>query len=371
MRKTSTVVLSLLVCLGVAFGDLLICKKCGYENKPGDRECIHCKAVLPASVGAEGDGDGQDAGGAVRKGSGFLDRRVVEAEMALGDRYRKSGKFALARLVYRNAAALDMLTDPAEGNKRSTRIVESMKKSRSLTKSFKRKCQVCNGTGKAMMLSQDFDGNTTYREVAGRGCRSCYGTGSAMGVGTVAERTAELGRSVGEYVQLQKARKFAPVGEAWIPMSLEGALSHREKALLMRTVAAPCRRCMGLARADCGNCKGTGIVPCRARGCVRGMVESEIRGGLMKMGIKRRIKCRTCAGKGAVACETCRGQGNVICGECKGMGERPPCTKCTGQGTVACRRCKGTGSANGEDCAECRAGGVILCGTCNGDGRMR
>ena len=332
---------------------------------------MHCKAKLPESGGGGKEPVEPVKEPAARKGVGFVDGRVIDVEVSLGDKYRKNGKRAVARLIYRNAAALDMLTDPEEGNKRVTTITESIKKTATLTKSFKRKCPVCGGSGKALMLSQDFVGKTTYREVFGRACKNCYGTGAALGVGTVAERTADLGRAMKEYVRLQKGRKFAPVGEAWIPISLEGKLSDREKALLMRTVAAPCRRCIGLARADCRKCKGTGRQECEAPGCVKGMVESEMRGGLMKSGVRSRRKYKVCDGKGTVACATCRGLGNVLCSECRGTGERAPCAKCAGQGTALCRRCKGAGMYKGAECTECRGGGHVLCGSCNGDGREK
>jgi len=369
MLKISTLFLSLLVCCGVAFADLVICGKCGYENPKGSKQCVHCKADLPDSDDEKEEPPPKVV--AARPGIGFLDGRIVEKEIALGDKYRKMKKLGVARLIYRNAAALDMLADPEDGNKRATRIVESIKKTATLGKTFRRPCPVCNGSGKARMLSQTFTGKTSYREVAGRPCRNCYGTGFALGVGTLAERTAELGRSAREYVQIQRGRKFVPVGEAWVPMSLEGKLSDREKALLMRTVAAPCKRCMGLGLVDCRKCKGTGRVECTAPGCVRGMVESEMKGGLMKTGVRRRTKCKVCGGRGTTPCTACGGRGSVLCEECRGTGERAPCSKCAGQGTVVCPGCKGSGRSKDGECPECGGTGAVLCGSCNGDGRER
>ncbi|MCK5850276.1 MAG: hypothetical protein KAH23_05120 [Kiritimatiellae bacterium] len=365
------VISAVYLCISLGLADILICPHCGYECGEGVQICGHCKANLPGEEKKAPDSDDVVDLEKGKDGRGFLNTDIVDSEMAMGQMYFKKANMSLGRLFFRNAAALDMLTNPESGSSRSMKITKAIRSCESLARSFRRKCSICEGSGKASMLNTSFSGESTYKKVHGRLCRNCQGKGYVFGIGTVDERKAEIGRGLREYVRLQKGRKFSPVGQAWIPMSLEGSLSQRQTALLMRTVAFPCSACMGIGMVDCGRCRGTGQVKCKAHGCVGGIVESVLKSSLMKNGIKCRKKCKTCAGTGMQTCETCTGKGNVLCRRCNGTGERPVCSKCAGQGMAPCSHCKGTGVYRDGNCVHCGGGGTVLCRTCNGDGKRK
>jgi len=349
---------------------ILVCRECGYENPEGKEACVHCKAKLPASKTpkqpTEGQGETTPAGKVK-----YMDPQVVEDEIRASKRVFDTGDFETANLFARNAAALEMLSDPATKGDRSERIIELRKKSETGGMTIDRKCPGCGGTGKYVMETQALDGKTTQIEVAGKSCKKCEGTGKIMRPSTMDERRFKMGRGMSRYTALQQSRKFVQLGAAWIPANLEGNLSVKQSVLVKKAVASPCPDCMGLGRVDCSKCKGQGEVKCTFQGCVNGKVEIQEEGKLIKGKTKRNIKCKNCNGTGFVACMDCRNKGSLVCKKCNGSGERALCLKCGGQGSIVCRRCQGSGMNKEATCTECRGEGVQECSACNGDGRKR
>jgi DnaJ-class molecular chaperone len=299
---------------------------------------------------------------------------VVEQEIDLGQRHLDSGEFDLANLFFKNAASLEILTDPKQKAGRSATIIELRKKSETGGMTVQRKCPECGGTGKHVMEAAGMDNKVTTIEVAGKSCQRCGGTGNIMKPTTMDERRGKIGRAINKYTAIQQGRKYMPVGGAWVPSDLDGKLGVKQTVMLRRSAAPPCSECMGLGRVDCSKCNGMGEIKCTASGCINGIVESIDEGGLIKnkVKVKKKSKCRTCTGTGFVTCLSCRGKGNMVCKKCNSSGERQACTRCGGQGFTECRRCRGSGKTEKEAvCSECRGEGVELCSSCGGDGKKK
>jgi hypothetical protein len=206
-------------------------------------------------------------------------------------------------------------------------------------------------------------------------CAICGGTGSILGKGTVAQRKYAIGQALKRYQTLQQGRKYAQIGEAWVPQVLAPKLSARQQVVLRRATAAPCRACQGLGMADCTACKGAGKMRCTNRGCVNGSItvtaDPSSRGSSRLLGrsLDQVRKCQMCKGTGFIACLPCRGTGAMLCTACNGTLERVACVRCAGEGSARCQKCGGEGKVKEVPCAVCGAEGIVLCATCNGDGK--
>ena len=363
--------LAIAVCLlgAVIAADLLICPQCGYEGGPGAALCSHCGAELPQPAPAPILG--QAVPDPARHTEVFLDVEVVEAEMALGREHLQGADHEVARYFFRNAAALDMLTDPGVVDGRSDTILNMARRCEEMARAVQRPCPECGGSGKRMMRSVALNGEVEFREVPGRRCGACGGKGQVVQAGTIDEMTFTRGRAVSRYTKLQQARKLVPVGGAWIPPEVEKGLSLRQSVLLKRATAAPCGDCVGFGRIDCAECGAAGMVACPQRDCKDGLIKVERVGQLVRGSITRRDKCKTCRGRSEIACPVCRGKGSVLCKACSGTGERPPCSRCSGQGFMPCSRCRATGAYKGVACNACGGEEEVVCRTCNGSGRKQ
>jgi hypothetical protein len=350
---------------------ILICRQCGYENPDGGTICVHCKANLPVSKPeADAEAGSKDA----RTPSGkiaFIDQDIVEKEIKLARQHLGNNDFELANLFAKNAAGLELLTDPGAKGDRAQQIVELRKKSETGGMTVERKCPACGGTGKLVMDAQSLNGKTTKINVAGQSCVRCGGSGQVLKPSTMDERRYKIGRALNRYTALQQGRKMVSVLGAWIPASLDGALSVKQMVVLKRAVAMPCADCMGLGRTDCKKCNGQGEVKCTYQGCLHGKTEVTEESKFSRETKKKFVNCRNCHGTGFVACADCRGKGSIVCKKCNGSGERSQCQKCSGQGSAACRRCQGVGTLKDATCTECRGDGVVECSACNGDGRKK
>lgn len=350
-----------------------VCPKCGYENWQGGRQCEHCKAELP-EVKTAGESLEQENPDCVLLDNGklqFLKPSVVEAEIQLGNLYSATGEVDVARLFLRNAAALDMLTDPASKNDRAARIVDLLKKNELGRRTAQRQCPLCNGTGKSVVRMVSLKGEVSFPEIHGKPCQKCGGSGTVSGPVTVDDRKLAAGRAASGYAALQRSRKYVPEGGAWVPLAIGEKLSRRQVVLLRRAVSAPCPLCMGNGCVDCAQCKGTRDVKCTNPKCVQGTTQVEASAGLTKTKITRSEKCKVCGGKGMIACPGCNGTGSVLCKACNGTGELPLCKKCSGQGFSSCSKCNGTGTQKQVGCSTCGGEGITICSSCNGDGRKK
>jgi len=361
----------LAVCCVIALGDVVVCPQCGYEVAQGRASCGHCGAAIP---GHEKKTDVETPPAAQPPGSGrpgLVDVSVVETEIALGEEASKDGNMELARLLFRNAAALDSLTAPGEDASRGAKIFELVTKCEPAGKSMPVKCRGCGGTGKRIVKRDSTWGRKEILQIPGRTCQACDGTGQVMAFGSIAERKYRRGRAEREYRLMQQGRKLVPVGNAWLPGDVASTLSPRQIAAVQRPVVSPCEECMGFGRCDCRTCMGKGRVKCTAKGCVDGKVKLEKKSNWSSTVFDRWDKCERCLGFGFITCSKCDGKGSFVCDECSGSGERERCSRCGGEGVAPCRRCKGGGHYRDETCGTCGGGGTSLCESCMGDGRRR
>lgn len=350
--------------LFLAASGIVVCPKCGHENKPEAAACSHCSAGLPAVKKKAETVSGP-------RETRYLSAAAVESEIALAGEYFGKEDYDLADLFLKNAAALDMLTDPRSTGGHSGRIPELRKKCQTGGMSVRGSCSDCGGTGKGSMQVTSLSGETTTMDVAGKSCAKCGGTGFVLRPSTMDERRYKLGRAASRFTAIQQSRKMVPVGGTWVPADIEKDLSPRQVASIKRVTAVSCATCAGLGRVDCKRCKGLGNGKCTVSQCVKGMVEVDTEGQLVKGKGKKTVKCKICGGAGRLTCADCSGKGSRVCEKCNGSGERALCVKCSGQGLLTCKRCAGTGSAKEALCGDCRGAGVVECGACNGDGRKK
>lgn len=182
-----------------------------------------------------------------------------------------------------------------------------------------KKCNVCNGNGKA------FEEET---------CRDCNGSGNYP-------------KRNFEYVTCRRCKGSG----------------------FYRRYIGSCQYCDGTGKEYCWNCSGEGTVDCdRCNGegqCLKCNGNGHIRckackgdGKCKKCRGKGNIKCQECAGSGK--CYNCKGVGKIKCYTCKGNGK---CLVCDDEGKIDCQECKGNGT-----CENCNGTGFIKCGNCNGSG---
>jgi hypothetical protein len=356
---------------GVVLAQSVICQKCGYENPMSNTSCFHCgtafadvqQAPLPERKAAAAKHTFTAAGKLE-----FLGPDAVESELAMGVDSAGKGDLNTAYLFIRNAAALETLTRPDAGSERSLRINDLLKRSAEKRGTAYKACRECDGSGKASMEVRSTTGEVTHRTVGNRPCPACQGSGKVAFSGSVDERVFAMGQAKTRYDGLQRARKFAMAGGAWIPGDLEGKLTTRQMAALKRVTAAPCRNCSGLGRVQCSRCVGKGAIACTNRQCQKGKVTVTQTSSLSNSKTQRQVPCPVCKGKPEVACSMCEGRGSLVCDRCSGTGQRAACERCAGQGITECRYCRGVGGQAGKPCPHCRSEGVIECASCNGDG---
>jgi len=365
-------VLLLVVFVSVSQAGLNICPRCGHEAEKTTAECTHCGSSLPdAQAAPETTPEQPGDRGHTFADNGeleYLATEVVDEEIDLARTHLGSNNDELARLLLRNAAALDRLTDPAEDGGRPARILHLLEECKSRPGTVKSHCRTCGGSGRRVIRRTGSTGEVTFSEVPGKSCPDCGGKGFRLDRGTVADRKLGRGSAMRDYALLQRGRKLAPFGNAWCPHDVAEHLSVRQVAGLRRAVASPCGDCLGFCREDCSVCRGTGRVPCTNRRCVEGSVTERTKS---KLNPERVRRCTTCGAKGNVSCRRCVGRGSMLCEECNGTGERAPCAKCGGGGLAACRRCRGTGTYRDAECRVCAGETVAVCSSCNGDGRKR
>ena len=371
MKRTVTLVLA----AGLAFVAFIaaapvICPKCGWEMTENDRVCTHCGAELPPPKPVEHVATAEST---ARGASFFLDPEIVEAEIAVGIEQLRSGNPEVARLFFKNASALNLLTEHPGGvvDERSNRILQFTLESEQQMRMVRRPCPECGGSGKKSMTVTSLDGKVERKEVPGSICPACDGRGYVVATGTIDEQRFRMGKALSLYTTLQQGRRMVRIGEAWVPQKVADRLGIRQRILLKRTLALPCPDCMGLGRNDCRKCQGLGRIKCPNPKCENGLVSVESGGLLTETRLKRKEKCKVCGGVGTVLCPECKGSGSILCKTCGGTGARELCRRCNGEGLTTCPRCKGSGMVGGEVCAECKGEGVVECASCGGDGRKR
>lgn len=364
--------MALLFCLaGCAAAGFVICPRCGYENADTESACTHCQAAFPAAERGDADPKGASPEGAAKDAPAANTSRepLVAADIARGQVYLEQGATELARLFFRNAAALNMMSGNGDRSRTGQRIVALLNQCAGSRPHARRDCIVCGGSGWITPPAPSLAGSSAGLQLPRRQCKACGGTGGAAWGGTVDDRKYVRGRAVRQYRTLQRARGYNPLGGAWLPPGRADELDVRQRVRIKRATAPPCTACLGFGRTDCRECNGQGRVACPERDCVNGKVTVEDAGGLTRSTVTRTRACRVCDGRGVVACEACHGRGSVLCEDCNGTGEQERCRRCGGEGAMACRRCDGTGRRKGLECRACGGEGVSECSSCNGDGR--
>jgi hypothetical protein len=153
-----------LLCLRLAWAEIVVCPACGHENAPDAELCTHCRARLPLSelrkrILAE----------TVKPGA--ITGETVESEIGLARKHLDTGDGELARLFLRNALALDLLADPGRRSDRGDRIRDLLKECDNRREVVQRKCPLCNGSGKRVMKMIPMGGKGAAIEMEGGVCR--------------------------------------------------------------------------------------------------------------------------------------------------------------------------------------------------------
>lgn len=368
-KRFLTVMVLVYLCVSAAYA-ILICSKCGFENPKGSAVCTHCKERLPGAPPEEGDVSGKGVDSGLPDGEfKFLPGSVVEDEMRAGVAYLRNNEVELARIFFKNASALEMLTDPDVATDRPKQLLSLIERCRAGSK-VKGQCPKCEGTGKAYMVSKALNGEIKRQTRPGR-CSECKGRGEVLKQGTVRDRKRSLGVALSRNNDIQQARRYVSVGNAWVSQKIEDHLTIRQSVLLKKGYPSSCGSCVGIGLDDCSKCKGRGTVKCNNSGCTDGMVETVEGGRLGGSTLTKRKKCRVCGGDALMDCASCQGKGTILCRKCDGSGEKLICRRCGGKGLIVCRRCRGAGVRKGAVCRECQGDGVTECSSCKGEGRKR
>lgn len=304
--------------LTVTAGELSICNACGYEYEGVTNRCAHCGVFIAVPPPPEATNKVD------RNVFVYLDPAVVKSEIAAGIESMQSGDMLLASLLFRNAIALNLLTDPASPEKLEGTIAANLK-----------------------------DALSRMTPAA-----------------TVDAAVEAAGRARSRLKRIEEGRRYLSIGEcAWVPQEILPRLSTRQKALLIKATAPPCGTCMGLGRVLCNVCRGRRIEKCPEPKCEKGYVPVEVGGKLTRKAMTRKERCTTCSGRSEIRCRQCRGDGHVLCQACNGTGERRVCGECHGEGTVPCVRCGRMRQGESADCPDCGGEKAVICAACGGEGR--
>ncbi len=106
-----------------------------------------------------------------------------------------------------------------------------------------------------------------------------------------------------------------------------------------------------------------------------------VRGGTVRLTVKRRRPCTSCAGRVPRSCGRCAGTGRVVgaqpapCRDCKrarggGFGGRRLASSARAATQAPCATCQGRGVVRVSRevrCAPCRGAGALACGVCRGE----
>ncbi len=401
----------LVFCLAVVAGCFLcctawafsICGSCGYENGDEARFCSHCGGAISGGQGADGkerraESKERRAESKERKGeSAQAEREVrgrsvpvqngdasksvinvasVKEEMRMAQKYARQGRIELGELFARNAFALNMLAGDDVNEGRSKAVLKFLKSCEVSSKSGRRRCPECSGSGKAVMSARGLGDRSVKIETASMRCKGCGGSGRINGQLNMDERKYRISTALEEYRTLQQSRGMKPEGLVWVPADSAEKIGLRDRVTLKRALPPVCAHCMGLGRDDCSTCNGRGIVECSVKGCRNGYVESEstvnrLGGSLRSEHSGGRSKCSKCRGTGVQSCTKCSGSGSFLCKSCSGSGRAEICNKCRGKGLNICRRCGGSGVYRDKACSYCQEMGSIECSSCGGTGRRQ
>jgi len=356
-----------------AIAGLFVCPKCGYENDENATQCIHCKAEFPAhAAAAETVKQPDDTPAVPKDNSWYLPAEIVEKEIKLARDNVEAGDLVVARLFFKNAMALDRITNPTIETKMPEIIRQAVQECDTAFCRVTGKCPLCKGTGNKIMQTVNMQGQAVFQDVLGNSCPMCKGRKFVYKYPDQDELKPALGAGAKRYTMIQQGRKYVTVGGAWIPMNLEDKLSIKQVALVKGASASSCDGCLGFCSVACSTCNGVGKIKCPK--CENGWVKNKPaddknKKKLIGANTDTLVKCPDCKGSTLLSCTTCDGAGMVMCKRCNGTGESAACKTCDGKGLVPCKKCLGAGKLKDAVCPACRGEGVVLCSSCNGDGR--
>ena len=356
-----------------ALAALLICSKCGYENDPGSRFCSHCGAALVG--GAEvnpSDTVNPPAGAPETAGAPILvSAALVEGELkAATDQLDKRNGW-LVLFYCENAVALNTIAKT--GKDVNERVLLLHGKCEAAVKSSVKECRVCDGVGSLVKQSSSMsvEGRSRNQAAVKEVCPACHGTGIVPGSAGLDALKHGYDVALKQYAIMREGARWVPVGNAWIPLSLDCKLNYRQVATLKRLTGSRCQECVGTGQTSCSKCDGAGRLKCPNHNCIGGFVTKKLDD---KLGAEDRVisvRCSTCDGRGSIKCSACDGDGSLTCKICRGRGKLPICQHCDGEGLVQCSTCDGTGMQKKASCKVCGGCGSILCRSCMGCGRIR
>lgn len=371
MTLTLLPVLALSAALSLA--GITVCPKCGYEAPHEGATCEHCGATI-AEDGNDGEVVGQAAEPDVandRKDQSGWAAEFVKEEIAAARSALRQGKYDLAKLLLRNASAVESLVRTDGESDTSLALLTLIQKCDGAPRRIREKCGFCGGTGKRELSHEQSGGKRLSRSRSVFKCPRCGGDGITERAKTVDERKYDLGQALREFRDIQTARKRVLIGRAWVPVGIVNELTLRDKVALKKACAAPCGECMGLGLEQCQSCRGLGEEECSNDNCRWGWVKRDSDGSIGSSLNAGYARCPECGGRGSVPCRRCAGRGSSTCEKCGGTGERPLCRKCGGEGIIECGKCNGSGVYKGAVCPECGGAGIEECRGCHGDGRSK
>ena len=358
--------------------EIIVCRKCGKEDRAGGEACVHCEAELPkrrprvepkaepAPVQAEAPRAGSEA---ERAAVGVVEAYVRQA------RELEAKQPEVAFCYWQNALALTRLvpagTWPENANEA---ILDGNTRTMQLMLRGQIPCRRCNGTGNYQLDMSKVDRRQGgVKSVQGVPCTVCKGNGSTAGFREISKVKMGILQGRTEFERRQMLAGDVKVGRLLIPAEMEKALTNRQRALIMTGMPAPCSECQLSGRQACSPCKSTGLKKCDYTGCKQGTVVEQQRANVRKekrLNDEATDKCPKCEGFGEIPCTVCKGNGSAACSKCDGSGLAPRCTRCSATGLAQCRTCKGTGESKGAVCVECKGETVSLCATCRGEGAV-
>lgn len=375
----------MVICMALAVyaQGLIICKSCGREAKPNEKNCSRCNAELPKPKKETVASDELPAMNVADEISRLTVASVQES-FRLGRLAETNEGPAIAYCYYKNAMAMTRLVAGDRFPKEvHTALLNGVERTMNQVKAGIIRCKVCQGKGK-LAKSQStvrIDGvNKTKLESTNRlvepVCPMCNGRGHFTGMADVAQIKTDLLRGRNEYEQRRLLAGEARLGRVIIPAELEKLLTNKQRALVMTGFFPPCDACQGIGAMACTGCRGERWIKCSFSGCKNGRIDGpktesntrkEVR--LNDTSIDKTI-CPRCYGLSEIRCLKCDACGSVACKTCSGSGQAVRCIRCLGVGVADCTRCKGLGKIKPKDtpCLECKGEGSILCTNCRGEG---
>ncbi len=373
LKKRWCVLLSGLALAALAQG-IVVCGKCGREDRTGGETCAHCKAALPKPPAETPPtpppaAPKEDAGAETWRGAAG----VVEACMRQA-RELEAKQPEVALCYWQNALAL-LRRGPAGTWPESTSEAILSGNARAMQAVLRGPvpCRRCDGSGRYQLDMGKVDRKKGIKAVEGLPCPACKGAGALAGFREVSKAKMLILQGRAEFERRQMVAGDVKVGRALVPAALEKGLTNRQRALVMTGMPAPCGECQLSGRQGCSSCRNAGWKKCDYDGCRQGILEEQRQAGVRK---EKRLneesvkKCPKCEGLGEIPCAVCKGSGGVACSKCDGGGLAPRCTRCSATGLMPCRSCKGTGETKGAPCPECKGETMILCTSCRGEGAL-